>query len=199
MTPNEPLKSGEIISETVQIPKVKLNPERFNTQNLQEELQKSMQQIVMEATEKETVDDSMDNIKKLVEDIPYLQIPKDEEVIRQQTAEMPHIETDAEIDDCLKTNFREFLAEDRDGQMSLYVPEHGHMESQITGQLCIDEVLAEWEKTKRAAEAGAFGGGAAQTGIRQGTGASGGGRYYGTSCGRDPEAGFRAYAERSSG
>lgn len=152
VTPNEPLESGEIISETVQIPKVKLNPERFNTQNLQEELQKSMQQI-MEATEKETVDDSMDNIKKLVEDIPYLQIPKDEEVIRQQTAEMPHIETDAEIDDCLKTNFREFLAEDRDGQMSLYVPEHGHMESQITGQLCIDEVLAEWEKTKRAAEA----------------------------------------------
>lgn len=152
VTPDEPLESGEIISETVQIPKVKLNPERFNTQNLQEELQKSMQQI-MEATEKETVDDSMDNIKKLVEDIPYLQIPKDEEVIRQQTAEMPHIETDAEIDDSLKTNFREFLAEDRDGQMSLYVPEHGHMESQITGQLCIDEVLAEWEKTKRAAEA----------------------------------------------
>lgn len=152
VTPDEPLESGEIISETVQIPKVKLNPERFNTQNLQEELQKSMQQI-MEATEKETVDDSMDNIKKLVEDIPYLQIPKDEEVIRQQTAEMPHIETDAEIDDSLKTNFREFLAEDRDGQMSLYVPEHGHMESQITGQISIDEVLAEWEKTRRAAEA----------------------------------------------
>lgn len=151
VTPDETLESGEIIRETVQIPKVKLNPERFNTQNLQEELQKSMQQI-MEATEKETVQDGMDNIKKLVEDIPYLQLPKEEAVLKEQTAELPHIETDAEIDDSLKTNFKELLAEDRDGQMSLYVPNHRHIESQITGQINIDEVLAEWEKTRRAAE-----------------------------------------------
>lgn len=151
VTPDEMLESGEIIRETVQIPKVKLNPERFNTQNLQEELQKSMQQI-MEATEKETVQDGMDNIKKLVEDIPYLQLPKEEAVLKEETAELPHIETDAEIDDSLKTNFKELLAEDRDGQMSLYVPDRRHIESQITGQINIDEVLAEWEKTKRAAE-----------------------------------------------
>ena len=151
VTPDDALESGEIIRETVQIPKVKLNPERFNTQNLQEELQKSMQQI-MEATEKETVQDGMDNIKKLVEDIPYLQLPKEETVLKEQTAELPHIETDAEIDDSLKTNFKELLAEDRDGQMSLYVPNHRHIESQITGQINIDEVLAEWEKTRRAAE-----------------------------------------------
>lgn len=150
VTPEEPLESGEVIHETVQIPKVKLSPERFNTQNLQEELQKSMQQI-MDATEKETVDDSMDNIKKLVEEIPYLQIPK-EETASQDTAEL-HIETDAEIDDSLKTNFKELLAEDYDGQMRLFVPESGPAEAQITGQISIDEVLAEWEKTRRAAEA----------------------------------------------
>ena len=148
--PGDELESGEIVTEAVQIPKVKLSPERFNTQNLQEELQRSMQQI-MDATEKETVDDSMDTIKKLVEDIPYLQIPK-EETVSEDTMEMPHIETDAEIDNSLKTNFKELLAEDYDGQLSLYMPEKGHMESQITGQLCIDEILAEWEKTKRAAE-----------------------------------------------
>lgn len=151
VTPEEELESGEIVNETIQIPKVKLSPERFNTQNLQEELQKSMQQI-MEATEKEEVADSMDNIKKLVEDIPYLQIPKEETPL-EQTAELPHIETDAEIDDSLKTNFKELLAEDGDGQMSLLVPERNMIESQITGQISIDEVLAEWEKTRRAAEA----------------------------------------------
>lgn len=151
VSPEDDLESGEIVNEPVQIPKVKLSPERFNTQNLQEELQKSMQQI-MEATEKETVDDSMDNIKKLVEDIPYLQIPIEEPGI-EETVELPHIETDAEIDDSLKTNFKEFLAEDHDGQISLCVPEKRHREPQITGQICIDEVLAEWEKTKRAAEA----------------------------------------------
>lgn len=151
VTPEEELESGEIVNETLQIPNVKLSPERFNTQNLQEELQKSMLQI-MEATEKEEVADSMDNIKKLVEEIPYLQIPN-EEIPLEQTAELPHIETDAEIDDSLKTNFKELLAEDGDGQMSLLVPERGMIESQITGQISIDEVLAEWEKTKRAAEA----------------------------------------------
>lgn len=151
VSPEDDLESGEIVNEPVQIPKVKLSPERFNTQNLQEELQKSMQQI-MEATEKETVDDSMDNIKRLVEDIPYLQIPIEEPGF-EETAELPHIETDAEIDDSLKTNFKEFLAEDHDGQISLCVPEKRHREPQITGQICIDEVLAEWEKTKRAAEA----------------------------------------------
>lgn len=148
--PDDELESGEIVSEPVQIPKVGLSPERFNTQNLQEELQRSMQQI-MEATEKEVVDDSMDTIKKLVEDIPYLQIPK-EEPLPEDTAEVPHIETDAEIDDSLKNNFKELLAEDYDGQMSLFVPDKGTAEPQITGQMSIDEVLAEWERTKRAAE-----------------------------------------------
>ena len=149
--PGEVLESGEIVNEPVQIPKVSLSAERFNTQNLQEELQKSMQQII-NATEKETVADSMDNIKKLVEDIPFLQIPK-EEAVSEDGAEQVHIETDAEIDNSLKTNFQELLAEDQDGQMSLYVSEKGALESQITGQISIDEVLADWEKTRRAAEA----------------------------------------------
>ena len=146
--PEDNLESGEIVSEPVQIPDVKLSPERFNTQNLQEELQKSMEQI-MAATEKEAVDDSMDNIKKLVEDIPYLQIPKEEPI---EEAYHEHIETDAEIDNSLKINFKELLSEDYDGQISLMVPEGGQKVPQITGQMSIDEVLAEWEKTKRAAE-----------------------------------------------
>lgn len=147
--PEDLLESGEIISEPVQIPDVKLSPERFNTQNLQEELQKSMMQI-MEATEKETVDDSMENIKKLVEEIPYLQIPREE--VLEEPEEEQHIETDAEIDNSLKDNFKELLAEDYDGQMSLYVPEQGKTEPQVNGQMSIEDVLAEWEKTKRAAE-----------------------------------------------
>lgn len=64
--PEDPLESGEIIPEPVQIKDVKMSAERFNTQNLQEELQRSMQEI-MNATEKEAVNDTMDNIKKLVE------------------------------------------------------------------------------------------------------------------------------------
>lgn len=149
--PEDPLESGEIIPEPVQIKDVKMSAERFNTQNLQEELQRSMQEI-MNATEKEAVDDTMDNIKKLVEDIPYLQIPSEKEEEPQEEEVYQHIETDEEIDNSLKSNFQEMLV-DEDGQMSLYMQGGRVAEPQVSGQMSIEDVLAEWEKTKRAAEA----------------------------------------------
>ena len=149
--PEDPLESGEIIPEPVQIKDVKMSAERFNTQNLQEELQRSMQEI-MNATEKEAVNDTMDNIKKLVEDIPYLQIPSEKEEEPQEEEVYQHIETDEEIDNSLKSNFQEMLV-DEDGQMSLYMQGGRVAEPQVSGQISIEDVLAEWEKTKRAAEA----------------------------------------------
>lgn len=149
--PEDPLESGEIIPEPVQIKYVKMSAERFNTQNLQEELQRSMQEI-MNATEKEAVNDTMDNIKKLVEDIPYLQIPSEKEEEPQEEEVYQHIETDEEIDNSLKSNFQEMLV-DEDGQMSLYMQGGRVAEPQVSGQMSIEDVLAEWEKTKRAAEA----------------------------------------------
>ena len=149
--PEDPLESGEIIPEPVQIKDVKMSAERFNTQNLQEELQRSMQEI-MNATEKEAVNDTMDNIKKLVEDIPYLQIPSEKEEEPQEEEVYQHIETDEEIDNSLKSNFQEMLV-DEDGQMSLYMQGGRAAEPQVSGQMSIEDVLAEWEKTKRAAEA----------------------------------------------
>lgn len=148
--PNDMLNSGEIVSEVVKIPQVTMNASRFNTVNLQNELAKNMQQI-MDATEKEEVNDSMDAIKKMVEEIPYLQLPHESE--EQKEEKYGHIETDEEIDGSLKINFKEMLAEDSDGQISLYVPKDSMVERQITGQMSIQEVLEEWEKTKRAAEA----------------------------------------------
>ena len=141
-------RAGEYVHDHVEIPQVSLSPERFNTVNLQEEIAKGMQQIIA-ATEKEMISDTMDNIKKIVEEIPYLQLPKEE--VPQE--EGPHIETDEEIDGSLKLNFQEMLGEDYDGQMSLVMKEKALIEQQITGQLTIEDVLDEWEKTKRAAEA----------------------------------------------
>ena len=148
--PEDPLESGEIVPEPVQIKDVKMSAERFNTQNLQEELQRSMQEI-MNATEKEAVNDTMDNIKKLVEDIPYLQIPSEKEEPQEEEV-YQHIETDEEIDNSLKSNFQEMLV-DEDGQMSLYMQGGRVAEPQVSGQMSIEDVLADWEKTKRAAEA----------------------------------------------
>ena len=141
-------RAGEYVHDPVEMPQVSLSPERFKTVKLQEEIAKGMQQIIA-ATEKEMVSDTMDSIKKIVEEIPYMQLPKEDSPIE----EGPHIETDEEIDGSLKLNFQELLGEDYDGQMSLVMKEKSLIEQQITGQLTIEDVLDEWEKTKRAAEA----------------------------------------------
>lgn len=150
--PTDELESGEIVREPVKIPKVTANTGKFNTVNLQAELAKSMQQI-MDANSQETVTDTMDSINKMVEDIPYLQMPDEKEESEETAEKFGHIESDEEIDGSLKLDFKEMLAEDRDGQISLFVPEGGNQEPQVNGQMSIDEVLSEWERTKRAAEA----------------------------------------------
>jgi len=43
--PEDKLVSGEIVTKAVKIPEIQMSPERFNTQNLQEALQESMQKI----------------------------------------------------------------------------------------------------------------------------------------------------------
>lgn len=131
----------------VRIPVVAENVDKFNTLNLQEELAKSMQQI-MEATEKETVTDTMDNIKKMVEEIPYLQMPLEENKPEPEN----YIETDAEIDGSLRSNFQEMLSEDHGNQGNDAAADKAE-EPQARGQMSIEDVLSEWEKTRRAAEA----------------------------------------------
>lgn len=129
----EMVKGGEIVHDDVTIPQITVNQEKFNTVNLQQEIAKGMQQI-MEAKGKNEVADTMDTIKKIVEDIPYLKLEKEQEEYAQQPEETEHIATDEEIDGSLKLNFKELLGEDADGQMS------------------IQDVLEEWEKTRHAAE-----------------------------------------------
>ena len=150
--PAELMESGKIIQDTVRIPDLTASSGRFNTLNLQEELAKGMQQI-MEADTKETLSDTMDNIKKIVDEIPYLKVPQEEGEGKAEEERYGHIETDEEIDDSLETDFQELLAEDWDGQISFAVPGGDWWEPQVNGQIRIEEVLAEWEKTKHAAEA----------------------------------------------
>lgn len=141
---NELLSSGEIVSKNIAIPSVEIQAERFNTINLQAEIKKNIDEI-MKATEAGAVNENMENIKTLVEEIPYLQVseePEEKPVVKEQH------NTESLID-----TFKGYLAEEYDGQMSLLVPEPKEIEEQIEGQMTIEDVMAEWEKTKRAAEA----------------------------------------------
>ena len=142
---NEMFSSGEILHDTISIPQVVLPPERFNTINLQAEIKKNIDEI-MRATEAEAVSENMENIKTLVEEIPYLKVVEDktQELIK---------ETNDRINITLMDKFQEYLAEEYDGQISLLVPEEKKTEEQVEGQMTIEDVMEEWEKTKRAAEA----------------------------------------------
>ena len=150
----EMTKAGELAHDTVTIPQVEVNQEKFNTVNLQKEIAKGMQQII-DAKEKGEVADTMDNIKKIVDEIPYLKIPKEEEE-KSSLQDTQHIATDEEIDGSLKHNFQEMLGEDSDGQISMVMKEKTQLEHQITGQMSIQDVLDDWEKTRRAAEAALY-------------------------------------------
>lgn len=144
---NEILHSGEIVHETMAIPQVELPAERFNTVNLQAEIKKNIDEI-MRATEAEVVSENMENIKTLVEEIPYLQVNEQSDAIAEEQKQAKQ-----ELDESLKDTFNEYLAEEYDGQISLLVPESKEVEQQVDGQMTIEDVMDEWEKTRRAAEA----------------------------------------------
>ena len=144
---NEILHSGEIVHETMAIPQVELPAERFNTVNLQAEIKKNIDEI-MRATEAEAVSENMENIKTLVEEIPYLQITEQSDAIADEQKQAKQ-----ELDESLKDTFNEDRAEEYEGQISLLVPESKEVEQQVDGQMTIEDVMEEWEKTRRAAEA----------------------------------------------
>ena len=50
------------------------------------------------------------------------------------------------------TEYDKMLSQEYDGQISLVIPEAEKMEKQITGQLSIDDIMAEWEQVKKTNE-----------------------------------------------
>ena len=71
-----------------------------------------------------------------------------EDMIREEvevgTVSEPFFETED-----VPKKYADMLSQEYDGQISLVVPQDDRIEKQITGQLNIEEVLAEWERVKR--------------------------------------------------
>lgn len=139
ISPKIVAESSEILPAIANI-KLPAGPERFDTINLQAEIKKNIDEI-MKATDTGEVSENMDNIKTLVEEIPYLKVSEEEQI--------------QEEEDSFSVNdtFQQYLEEGYDGQISLRLTDETHDDEQIEGQMTIEDVLAEWEKTKRAAEA----------------------------------------------
>lgn len=161
-------KAGSILKEKNGQRTQSRSQDRFNTMNLQAELAKEMAQI-MHATEAGAVSSSMHHIKKLVDGSNIPELQKTQQIWKQREEEEKKNQEDVSvvgrvpkdvhtqntvhaIEPSLNIDFREMLEEDTDGQISLYVPEEPMIEKQITGQMSIEDILAEWEKTKKATE-----------------------------------------------
>jgi len=143
--PEDPIDSSQILHHPVEIPRVELPPERFDTVNLQAEIKKNIEEI-MQATETGEVTENMEAIRGLVGDLPFLQVQEEEDPVQTMKEE------GAKIDESLKNKFQEYLIEEHDGQMSMFVPDTPEQEPPMEGQLTISDIMANWEKTRRAAE-----------------------------------------------
>ena len=139
ISPTIVAESSSVVPNIKQI-KLPEGPERFDTINLQAEIKKNIDEI-MKATDTGEVSENIDAIKNLVEEIPYLQVP--DETPEEEPEEFS-----------INDTFQQYLEEGFDGQISLRLTDDStETEEQIEGQMTIEDVLAEWEKTKRAAEA----------------------------------------------
>ena len=121
-------------------------------------------QVVQTDTGKEAVSEETEKPKKVeisLSGVPYevpndatKEIPSIREIMgRPLVNEVPEpvIEKNKTeyTEDGIPTNMVELLSQEYDGQISLVVEEGTKVERQITGQMNIEDVLEEWEKTKK--------------------------------------------------
>ena len=115
-----------LLEETAELPNVK-NKNILN----EEELQKVSEEIVWDDT---LVFDAQKIIEEMTKEAERLQ----ERTLREQAMA---IQQPSEYD--------KFLAQEYDGQLSIVLPDAEKVEKQITGQLSIDDIMAEWEQMKQ--------------------------------------------------
>ena len=139
-----PASGGQFLSHTMVIPQVEVPTGKFDTVNMEATIRRSVNEI-MAATASDEVRENIAEIRSLANDLPFLR------ETQKQSAERK-AEEDRKIDESLKSNFQNYLIEENDGQMSLALPEGGAEDPQIEGQLTIADIMAEWEKTRRAAD-----------------------------------------------
>lgn len=142
-----------------------VNVGKFDTMNLQAELAKSMAELL--GDEEAFVPQTQADVSETDEEAK-----KREQLLHAQTKKIADTEGQGKLLGNTKEfvplfrrqtsvnrqqprnvkDFRNMLSEDYDGQISLFIEEAKKPEKQITGQMNIDEILAEWNKTKQVTE-----------------------------------------------
>lgn len=143
-------KAGEAVSEEVFFGNTaEVNIDDVVTELVKKDLKPARalayaQDLVEEAAKKAVVREGIPQEMKLVES------PVTEPVKVPAASPDPSISNTGVIRTFHKpSGFDEILSQEYDGQISLVVPESEKIEKQITGQLSINDVMAEWEKIKK--------------------------------------------------
>lgn len=117
-------ESADDADSNVTIKPVKVNVGPFDTINLQKELAKNMAQLLAEHNMNTSSGQA-------------------QEVKKETAAKIEDIENEQAVKDYL---------EEQDGQIALFIPDQPEVEKQITGQLSLEAILAEWEEAKKVTE-----------------------------------------------
>ncbi|MCM1122125.1 MAG: hypothetical protein NC416_06045 [Eubacterium sp.] len=112
-----------LLEETADIPNINVLNE--------EELQQASEEIVRDDT---AAFDAQKLIDEMTREAERLQA----KALREQAQAVSQ-----------STEYDKFLSQEYDGQISFVVPETERVEKQITGQLSIDDIMAEWEQMKK--------------------------------------------------
>ena len=126
------------------IPVPEAAPGKFDTVNLQAEIRKNIDEI-MQATEAGEVDETLENIENLVGELPYVKMDEHEDKSGENEKKNG--------ENSIMEHYQKYLDEEYDGQMSIAIPDINISDPQVEGQMTIQDVMNNWEKTKRAAEA----------------------------------------------
>lgn len=118
---------------------------------------KSSEEVFFGNTEEVNIEDVVSKLAKQNEDkSPFTPIDQREMPIRQEEVPVtPQIPKSPLSDTGVirtfhkPSGFDNMLSQEYDGQISLVVPEKEQVEKQITGQLSIEDVMAEWERIKQ--------------------------------------------------
>lgn len=172
---NEESKYDIMTMPTTELPEVKtVDVGQYNTLNLQRELAESMKEVLEKETPEpsiaeriiapllqETGEISSQEINRYTEETQEENEPEEsnyEEVVKE---EQHYVETPEQQNTNQKnisvsyvqpSVYDNVLAQEYDGQISLVVPDVKKVEKQITGQLSIEDVMAEWERMKKSNE-----------------------------------------------
>lgn len=139
---------------------VSVNVDKYSTINLQEVLRANLDEL-----QEKTGEPLREKEEKIPEPDPGMTeikitepVPEAEEKIKTENVPATETKTEPEAGSDVKTqpvqekesNFKNILSEDYDGQISLNVPDMPpEIEKQITGQIDINTVIAQWDQLKK--------------------------------------------------